>query len=114
MSGLHFRGRPRCRPPVELCHFCARDPWGEVLGCIDFPIRGRSRLPHEWPADLGIPDDNPCQCGARVGHLHHYGCDIEVCPWSEEHPDEGERLLGCGCIRDSGEHGPGQHPEGEP
>lgn len=37
-------------------------------------------------------NDNCCHdCGARPGHFHHPGCDVEECPVC------GEQLISCGC-----------------
>jgi hypothetical protein len=101
LGNRHVTRRPRdlaCRQPEEWCTICGQDPWGDgVDGCADLLVRGRHRIPLSWPPDEDIPPDNPCQCGAQVGYLHHDGCDIEICPWADEHPDEGEQLLCCEC-----------------
>jgi hypothetical protein len=75
-----------------------------VTTCNPKDVRGRAGVPHVWPEpgtaeeiDL-FADDNPCQCGARVGGFHHWPCDLEICPWADEHPDDGEQLLCCGCF----------------
>ena len=31
-------------------------------------------------------------CGVMEGEIHHYGCDMERCPFCDR------QLLGCGCI----------------
>lgn len=82
-----------------VCRFCLRNPWAaDVDGCVEFLIRdGRPRVPLTWPPDLDIPDDNPCECGAMPGRLHHYQCGLELCPFADDHPDDGEQLLFCGC-----------------
>ena len=91
--------RQRCRPPADICEWCGHDRYGRDGGtCEAFDVRGRPRVPLSWPDDLGIPAGNPCQCGTQVGGLHHHECDIELCPWADEHPDDGEQLLYCGCL----------------
>lgn len=99
--------RRRRHTPRDLCGFCNRLAWdsaAEIRSCIDFSVRGRNRVPHQWP-DPQTPDEidlfsdsNPCKCSAPVGGRHHYGCDIEVCPWADDHPDDGEQALCCGCF----------------
>lgn len=43
-------------------------------------------------------DDVPCPCGTLPGGFHHWECSYEVCPWADEHPEDGEQLLFCGCY----------------
>ncbi len=87
------------------CPGCGRNPWADLDGtsCTPKVVRGRRGVPHSWPEptpEWPDPpgDDNPCSCGAPVGGFHHWGCGLEVCPWAEEHPDDGQQLLYCGCY----------------
>jgi hypothetical protein len=87
------------RPPVQWCRWCQRNAWAQdVTGCIEFTVNGLERLPVSWPPDMRIPDSNPCGCGAHVGQWHHADCSLEMCPWADEHPDDGEQLTYCGCL----------------
>ena len=37
-------------------------------------------------------------CNAVPGHLHHFGCDMELCPLC------GGQLISCGCFDECMEH----------
>ena len=91
-------------PQNGRCLICRKTPWtAGVVGCVALDVRGLPRVPHSWPEGLlldGEPlgDHDPCQCGTLPGLLHHWPCDIELCPHADEHPDDGEQLFCCGCI----------------
>lgn len=84
---------------ARWCPWCGQDPL-EVEGCRPKTVRGRQSLRHAWPADDGVPADNPCGCLARVDRFHHWMCSWEPCPWAsgEDHERRGEQLLYCGCY----------------
>ncbi len=102
--------RPGLRPRAataegsELCPGCGRNPWDEdVTSCRPKNVRGLTPPVHSWPLpteEWPDPpgDDNRCACGAMPGGYHHWGCSLEVCPFAELHPDDGEQLLHCGCY----------------
>lgn len=53
-----------------------------------------ARIPVGDPDDFydGDPEDTVCHdCGAKFGHIHHYGCDAETCPKC------GGQLISCDC-----------------
>ena len=55
------------------------------------------RLPYVWEETWGPrgPEAERCNdCGARLGHLHHPGCDLEECPKCGQQVLGG---LGCEC-----------------
>lgn len=102
---LHVFARRPPHPCYEACPGCGRDPWAEdVTSCKPKDVRGRQPEPHSWPEATTAEevtlyaDDNPCPCGAMPGGWHHWECSLEVCPWADEHPDDGEQLLYCGCY----------------
>ena len=97
--------RPR-RPCADICALCGVDTASERAsqGCKPKNIRGRASIRHVWP-DPETPeeveifaDDSPCHCGALPGAYHHWECNLEFCPWADDHPDGGEQLLYCGCF----------------
>ena len=101
--------RRPARPCPPRCSWCGRVPWsGGPSSCTEaVTVRGLPRLAHAWPDDEDYADQPPCQCGTPVGGLHHDECDIELCPWADDHPDDGEQLLCCGCLEGTG----GGHPQ---
>ncbi len=44
------------------------------------------------------------------GGWHHCKCSLEVCPWADEHPDDGEQLLYCGGFELSADRTQGGGP----
>jgi len=70
----------------------------EVDGCIrtDIICKSKSYEPIKVGSeeDFCVCDneDERCgDCGAKVGHYHHLGCDCERCPVC------GEQLISCDC-----------------
>jgi hypothetical protein len=99
-----FTRRPP-HPCYPACPGCGLDPRAEgVTTCRPKDVRGRQPEPHSWPEPTTaeeielFTDHNPCPCGAMPGGYHHWECSLEVCPWADEHPDDGEQLLYCGCY----------------
>ncbi len=99
------RTTPRPEPSAPgLCRGCGQDSWADgVTGCQAKSVRGLTPPVHSWPAptpDWPDPpgDNNPCSCGAMPGGFHHWLCDLELCPFADLHPDDGEQLLYCGCF----------------
>jgi hypothetical protein len=92
--------------PDGWCPFCEHDPWATDDGasCKPKTIRGRQGIRHTWielANEPDPPDDSvPCPCGTPVDGWHHWLCEYEICPWTDEHPDEGNRLIGCPCYED--------------
>ena len=79
------------------CELCGRDML-ESKGCgiSKIHIAGRiyKRIPVGGQGDFleGCPADARCHdCGALMGHYHHWGCDCERCPAC------GLQLIGCDC-----------------
>lgn len=105
IGDAHLRRRPvKPCPKPGRCLFCWRilDNYPDGVTCKAKDVRGRPGIPHSWAALAGdddCPDDTVvCPCGAPVGGFHHWECDLEICPWADEHPDEGEQLLYCPCF----------------
>ncbi len=57
-------------------------------GSTGDPIKYGKELRADWGRDGGRCHD----CGARPGHYHHPGCDVEECPGC------GGQLIGCECL----------------
>jgi len=47
----------------------------------------------ETRSDWGSDGERCHDCGAKVGHYHHPGCDVEECPGC------GGQLIGCECLQ---------------
>ena len=81
-----------------LCKDCKRG-MKESDGCRLFGIPmkdGTTGDPikhgEEKRADWGRDGHRCHDCGAKVGHYHHPGCDVEECPGC------GGQLIGCECV----------------
>jgi len=86
-----------------LCKEC-RCGMKESDGCLELPIPmkdGRVLKPirhgKETRADWGSDGERCHDCGAKVGHYHHPGCDVEECPSC------GGQILGCECLESDAE-----------
>ncbi len=62
----------------------------------------RLKYASEQRALFGREDDGTVKagkrchdCGAKTGHYHHLGCDVEECPHCHN------QLISCGCWRDN-------------
>ena len=80
-----------------ICELCGRDML-ESKGCAvsKIHVAGKvyKRIPVGGQGDFleGSPTDARCHdCGALMGHYHHWGCDCERCPTC------GLQLIGCDC-----------------
>jgi hypothetical protein len=70
-----------------VCTFCDRN-MGTALGCSHQSYRIGGRLYKRVPV-LGVA---VCyDCNARIGRLHHVGCDEERCPKC------GLQAISCNC-----------------
>jgi len=72
----------------------------EVDGCIKtwFVIDGKryDRQPYAGGYD---PGTGRCgDCGAKIGHYHHPGCDVERCPVCHN------QMIGCACLENAAEY----------
>ncbi|TDI17450.1 MAG: hypothetical protein E2P05_02240 [Acidobacteria bacterium] len=81
-----------------LCKDCKRGMY-ESDGCRKFVIPMKNGttvdpIKHgkETRADWGRDGHRCHDCGAKVGHYHHPGCDVEECPGC------GGQLIGCECV----------------
>lgn len=81
------------------CEVCGQDML-KANGCcgkqlrIDGKLYTRILYGNEDLSGLGFEPNVPerCgDCGCKKGFLHHWGCDLEVCPKC------GRRLLSCEC-----------------
>ena len=80
-----------------ICELCGRDML-ESKGCAvsKIHVAGKvyKRIPVGGQGDFleGSPTDARCHdCGALMGHYHHWGCDCERCPAC------GLQLIVCDC-----------------
>ena len=69
---------------MAICELCNHEMTA-ADGCTDDPIilsDGSRHEPVRFGSELGWPSerDRCGDCGARRGHVHHHGCDIEECP----------------------------------
>jgi len=82
-----------------LCNDCKQGMY-ESDGCREFAIPmkdGTMAAPIKYGEEVersGFAEGNPrCHdCGAKKGHFHHPGCDVEECP------ECGGQLIGCECV----------------
>ena len=81
-----------------LCKEC-RCGMKESDGCLQLPIPmkdGRVLKPilhgEEERSDWGRDGKRCHDCGAKPGHYHHPGCDVEECPSCHG------QILGCACL----------------
>jgi len=82
-----------------LCNDCKRGMY-ESDGCRMFaiPMKDGSLVkPIKYGEEqerAAFAEGNPrCHdCGAKKGHFHHPGCDVEECP------ECGGQLIGCECV----------------
>jgi len=82
-----------------LCNDCKQGMY-ESNGCRKFaiPMKDGSLadpIPYgEEQERAAFAEGNPrCHdCGAKKGHYHHPGCDVEECP------ECGGQLIGCECV----------------
>lgn len=76
-----------------ICDICKGDML-EVDGCVPhaYGKKGGKKLYPAVPENIQSDGVSRCHdCGAKPGHLHHPGCDMERCPKC------GSQAIGCDC-----------------
>lgn len=82
---------------MAKCNYCGKD-YLKDDGCDAFPIEFNGKIyervkvgdPGDFYEDASA--DTRCgDCGAKVGHYHHVGCDCERCPVC------GLQFISCDC-----------------
>lgn len=80
---------------MAVCEFCKQDMiTADGCVCVPVVIDGVAYEPLPVGDDCGYyeSDDDRCpDCGAKYGHYHHPGCDVEECPKC------GFQLISCDC-----------------
>lgn len=76
-----------------LCDTCGqRKLIADGCSCHTVECNGRTYKRIRYGEESFEWKENCCHdCGARPGHFHHPGCDVEECPVC------GEQLINCGC-----------------
>lgn len=80
---------------MAICQFCNGEML-EVDGCT-YNVLELSNGRRAWRIKAGEedgwiePGERCNDCGALYGHYHHYGCDVEKCPFC------GHQLITCDC-----------------
>jgi len=81
------------------CNYCGLDMLDEnVIDCPEnrmIEFADGVSLPSVPYANENFTDkeNHRCHdCGVKIGHYHHPGCDMEICPRC------GEQLISCDCL----------------
>lgn len=74
---------------MAMCKYCHQD-MTDADGCTVTEFDGVPRLTDHFAEPSGRCHD----CGARHGHQHHPGCDVERCPTCHG------QLISCDCQMD--------------
>jgi hypothetical protein len=77
-----------------ICRHCKQDML-VADGCSFNKLQiksGRKKTLVDRCTEMRCHEDEQCHdCGAKVGHVHHFGCDNETCPLC------GDQLAFCKC-----------------
>lgn len=75
-----------CGKEMLTADGCLKTMYANGKRYVRIPVGGKGDFFEGSPADTRCGD-----CGALMGHYHHWGCDCERCPAC------GLQLIGCDC-----------------
>jgi len=77
-----------------ICQDCQQEMGSTTDTCI--PTHVRRNDGEEWVArsteHFDEPDGRCHDCAIKHGGVHHFGCDVERCPYC------GGQIIGCECL----------------
>jgi len=100
----------RRESPMAMCWVCRLDMSSSKTGSCSAKRRSKlvpiskdgviyDPVPYNAGKDVTERDGGPCHdCNVLDGGIHHFGCDMELCPVC------GGQFISCGCFDECYEH----------